>query len=266
MSHYILAVDVGNSRIKFGLFNRNDSTVAEKRLPRCLHAAAVVVDSAIPWEEICCWEELKNGKSVAGVAAGSNPDGVNKVVSTWPTDGWKTPQVIHDPDGFPMAVNLDAPEKVGIDRLLNAVAANGIRPENCEAVIVDCGTATTVDLVSADGTFQGGAILPGFELASRSLHAYTALLPFIPIEELAAEKNPVLGKNTTEAIRSGLFWGQLGAVKELIDRLTSKSAIRNPQSAMVLLTGGGAGLLDSHLPDAQWEPHLALQGLVLVTK
>jgi type III pantothenate kinase len=265
MSHYILAVDVGNSRIKFGLFDRNDSQDTEHLLPHCLHELAINIGESIPWSEICSWEEFKSEAKVSGIVAGANPDGVNKVVASWPSDGWEPPLVIHGPAGIPISVNLESPEKVGIDRLLNAVAANVIRPDETPVIIVDCGTATTVDLVSADGAFQGGAILPGLELSSRSLHEYTALLPNISIEELASQEHSPLGKDTSEAICSGLFWGQLGAIKELIDRL-SQSPIPNPQSPIVLLTGGGAELLAPHLPNAIWEPHLALQGLILVDR
>jgi type III pantothenate kinase len=149
--------------------------------------------------------------------------------------------------------------RVGVDRLLNAVAANVIRPAARPAVIVDTGTATTVDLVNTDGAFEGGAILPGFELCARALHDYTALLPLLSIEELAGEPREPLGRNTRAALRSGLFWGQLGAVKELIERLTP---VRT--EPLVLLTGGGAVLLASHFPEARWEPHLSLQGLVVM--
>jgi type III pantothenate kinase len=265
MPYYILAVEVGNSRIKFGLFDKDNSRDSEHRLPRCLHDSAINVDDPVPWNEIRGWEAITSDNSVSGIVAGANPDGVNKVVSTWPSDEWEPPLVIHEPAGFPISVNLESLEKVGIDRLLNAVAANVVRPPETPVIIVDSGTATTVDLVSADGAFQGGAILPGLELASRSLHEYTALLPNILIEELVSEEHPPLGKDTRAAIRSGLFWGQVGAIKELRDQL-SQSAIHNQQFPMVLLTGGGAKLLAPHFQNANGEPFLALQGLVLVAR
>ena len=84
------------------------------------------------------------------------------------------------------------------------------------AIIVDSGTATTVDAVDADGVFLGGAILPGFGLLARSLQRYTALLPLITLEELGTGPPPAVGRDTTAAIKSGLFFGQLGAVRELV--------------------------------------------------
>ena len=92
-----------------------------------------------------------------------------------------------------MKINLEQPNHAGIDRILNAVACNTIRPAGTPAVIVDTGTATTVDAISPDGAFEGGSILPGFELCARALHQYTALLPFVTIDELCNESHEPLG-------------------------------------------------------------------------
>jgi type III pantothenate kinase len=139
--------------------------------------------------------------------------------------------------------------------------------------VVDCGTATTVDLVDETGAFRGGAILPGFELAAKSLHHYTAKLPFVPMDELLREPHDPLGTNTRAALRSGLFWGQVGAVRELCGRLGSLLAERAElllaalagyfPETLVVLTGGGGELLHAELPGTRLEPHLSLQGLVL---
>jgi type III pantothenate kinase len=126
-------------------------------------------------------------------------------------------------------------------------------------VIIDSGTATTVDVVSTQGAFEGGAILPGFQLCSRALHQYTALLPRIANDELTGPPPP-LGKNTRDAIRSGLFWGQLGAVKELVRHLRQQL----PDEPMIVVTGGAGRLLAPQFPKALHEPYLALQGLAIV--
>ena len=265
MARFLIAVDVGNSRIKFGLFDRLDAPIKNGRLPRCLNSVATNIDAEIPWDEIRGWIADSKTNSVAGIVAGANPVGVQNVLETWPTGEWVRPVIVERPDGFPLKTNLDEPEKAGIDRLLNAVAANVVRPPDSPAVIVDCGTATTIDLVSADGVFSGGAILPGFELSARSLHHYTALLPMLTIDELASEPHEPLGGDTRAARRSGLFWGQLGAVKELVFQLGRSSAAQpHVGEPLLLLTGGGAVLLAEELPNCLWESHLSLQGLVLV--
>lgn len=251
----MLTIDVGNSRIKFGLFER-DARGGE--LPRCARSTFVAVGDEIPWDEIRSW---CGGGEVEGVVAGANPLGVAAVLDTWPAELGPAPRTLENRREFPLEIRVDEPRRVGVDRLLNAVAANVVRPAGRGAVVVDTGTATTVDLVAADGAFEGGAILPGFDLCAKALHDYTALLPRLSIDELDREPRPPLGRNTRAAIRSGLFWGQLGAVRELIARLSAELGGSGPP--LVLLTGGGAGLLAPELPEARHEPHLALQGIVL---
>src|SRR3972149_2904514 len=111
---------------------------------------------------------------------------------------------------LPLVVRLERPDMVGIDRLVDAVAVNHLRQPGRPAVIVDVGTAITVDLVSADGAFLGGSILPGLEISARALHEFTDLLPLIDISEFS-DPPPALGMSTEAAMRSGLFWGTIGA-------------------------------------------------------
>jgi type III pantothenate kinase len=158
---------------------------------------------------------------------------------------------------LPLAVELPRPDMVGVDRLLDAVAANVLRPANRPAVVVDVGTAITVDLVSRQGAFCGGSILPGIAMSARALHEFTDLLPLLDISELDAPP-PALGDSTESAMRSGLFWGAIGAVRQLIEQLAGDD------QPLVVLTGGGgpvvAGLLGR---SAQWAPHLTLSGIAL---
>lgn len=259
MARYLITVDVGNSRVKFGLFDR-DAERPDRTLAVCSNSAVVAAGGDFPWNDVESWLPDAAPGAISGIVAGANPAEVSRVLQTWPEELCPRPAVVGGPQELPLEIRVEAPLKVGIDRLLNAIAANVVRPSVRPAIIVDAGTATTVDCVSADGAFVGGAILPGFELMARSLHRYTALLPSISIEELAAEPHDPLGKNTRAALRSGLFWGQVGGVKELISKLKAETPGARP---LLLLTGGGAPLLAPHLSEARWEPHLSLQGLAL---
>lgn len=154
-----------------------------------------------------------------------------------------------------------APERVGPDRLFDAVATNRIRPRETPAVVIDSGTATTVNLIDRDGAFLGGAILAGFELLAAALHEKTALLPRIDALSFDSPADPV-GRDTTSAIRSGLYWGLVGSVKELTARLSETTET----SPTVVLTGGAAPLLAPHLPSARHEPYLTLQGMALTAE
>jgi type III pantothenate kinase len=250
---------VGNSRIKFGLFESARCSSRALELPACLRLLAVPVAEEVPWADIHAWPELADAGGVRSVIAGANPQGIARVCDTWPAD-WPEPHVISDPTSLPLRSRLAYPRRVGIDRVLNAVAVNVVRPHGAAAIVVDVGTATTVDRIAEDGAFEGGAILPGFELGARSLHYYTALLPLISMDELARQPHEPLGRETRAAVRSGLFWGQLGAVKELVARLGGSGGGGN---TLLLLTGGGAAILAPHLPEARFERFLSLQGLAL---
>ncbi len=273
MPGWVLAIDVGNSRIKVGLFADPGCAPFTQGEPRCLKQVGFPLGDYWNADQLE-WPELNSGDSIRGVIAGSNPQGIDKVINGWPLAKWGTPRVITHGDTFPLAIRVDAPRQVGIDRLLNAVAVNRVRAANRPAIIVDSGTATTVDLVSADGAFCGGAILPGFELSARALHQYTALLPLISLNDLVDRTPAGIGSNTRAALHSGLYWGQVGAVRELVEHLIAESSPTGDQPSATaadfqfILTGGGAPLLHKPLGEARWRsrPYLALEGLVIVDR
>ena len=250
-----LAIDVGNTRVKLGLF-ACPSSRPRGELPACIERTTLLSGESLPWELLAQWQATTTNWLPTTIA-GSNPSGVEQLIADWPSSLGPRPQIVANTDDFPLTIHVDEPRRVGIDRLLNAVAVNELRRADCPAIIVDSGTATTVDVVSSDGAFEGGAILPGLALSAKALHEYTALLPLVSVPELGQATPEPLGRNTRAAIRSGLFWGQLGAVKELIERQAGTDAD-------LFVTGGGGALLASHLPDARFEPQLPLQGLVLI--
>jgi type III pantothenate kinase len=257
-----IAVDVGNSRIKMGRF-----VSGEGPLPECQESLVFLVDDEAAWSDsLASWAKQLPGAD--GVVAGSNQPGVDRLIAAWP-DEWPAPMVIRSSEGFPIRINVDEPRRVGLDRLLNAIAACQLREEQQSVVIVDCGTASTVDFVSRDGAFEGGAILPGFGLSARALNEYTDALPLVSFVELAeqvddkpeAASGPAaLGRNTRSAIQSGIFWGQVGAIRELVSRLCEPDG----EPPLLILTGGGSSALAPFLSHAVHCPLLPLQGLVLV--
>jgi type III pantothenate kinase len=163
---------------------------------------------------------------------------------------------------LPLVVRLDQPERVGIDRLLGAVAVNRLRNRDRAAVVIDLGSAITVDSIDVDGAFLGGAILPGIGMSARAMYRQTDQLPLIAMNELDAPP-PALGRSTIEAMQSGLFWGAVGGMKELLTRLAAdhKGAVE------VFLTGGAAPSVAKLIhPDAKHVPHLVLAGIALVVE
>jgi type III pantothenate kinase len=160
---------------------------------------------------------------------------------------------------LPLEVQVDYPERVGLDRLAAAVAANAIRSAERPAIVVDAGSAVTVDLVDRGGAFQGGVILPGFRLQAQSLFGGADLLPLALLQP-TDEPPPVVGKNTEAAIRSGLFWGAVGAVREVIQRVTAQLG----QEPQVFVTGGDLARLTPLVSQhAEFVPHMVLAGIRL---
>jgi len=156
---------------------------------------------------------------------------------------------------LPFDLRVDAPEKVGPDRI--AAAAGVVEAGEREAVVVDAGTALTVDVLSRDG-FIGGAIFPGEALIARALHEGTASLPLV---DTTRGEPRLPGRNTAEALFAGIRFGMAGAAAELIRR--SKAAL--PLYASVWLTGGWADAL-APLLDAsvKRDPDLVFHGMNLI--
>jgi type III pantothenate kinase len=154
-----------------------------------------------------------------------------------------------------LALQVDNPREVGADRVVNAIGATSLL--GAPVVVVDFGTATTVDLVGPDGSYRGGAIAPGLEVSADALVTHTAALRRV---ELVPPKNPV-GRSTVEAIQSGLIYGYAGLVDGLVSRILGQLGTPCP----VVATGGLAEVLREHMITiTHLEPDLTLIGLAAV--
>jgi len=148
------------------------------------------------------------------------------------------------------------PEEVGADRLVNAVAVHALYRK--PVIVVDFGTATTFDCVSAKGDYLGGAICPGLELAGEWLATHTAKLPRVAFQTVPAR---AIGKTTKESLQSGLFWGYIALVEGLLQRLTREMKT----SPVVVITGGLSSLIGPHIKAVtRIAPDLTLEGLRLI--
>lgn len=163
---------------------------------------------------------------------------------------------VSSPLGVPLKV--DRPHEVGVDRLLNALAVT--RLWGGPAIVVDFGTATTFDCVSARGEYLGGAILPGPKLAAEALASRTAQLPLVEIRR----PSRVIGKNTVECLQAGLYFGYLGMIEAVLERSLREMGAREYKQAAVYATGGLAGLFAPEFKRLRnVVPDLTLQGLRL---
>ena len=133
-----------------------------------------------------------------------------------------------------IGVDTDNPKEVGADRLVTALGAVKTYPG--DLIIIDSGTATTFDIISKEGVFEGGIIAPGINLSVRALHDAAAQLPRIAIKK----PDVIVGKNTVEAMQSGIFWGYIGLIDGLVKRIKAERG--SPMT--VIGTGGVASLFE----------------------
>src|SRR5262245_62345231 len=148
-----LAIDVGNTRVKFGVFERGAGADSTPALPACVASLAVPLGDGLNWAIVTAHFQQWMANVSNSVVAGANPRGVELVVSGWPGGAWPAPRIVRTAGELPLRVNLDAPDKVGIDRLFDAVAANRLRQPSEPVLVVDAGTATTVNYISEAGAF-----------------------------------------------------------------------------------------------------------------
>jgi type III pantothenate kinase len=163
------------------------------------------------------------------------------------------PLVVGENVDLGVEVRIEKPSEAGADRLVNAIGAHIAYPG--ALLVIDSGTATTFDVVSADGAFEGGAIAPGINLSMQALHEAAARLPRVAIQKPAH----VVGKGTVEAMQAGVFWGYVGLIEGLTDRMRAEYG----QPLTVVATGGVASLFAGATPKIDVFDHdLTIRGLL----
>ena len=233
----LMAVDIGNSRVKFGQFQRECSgeneadkavgVVDEPLLPEPIATFDLPIrhdtgefdsNRLMAW----CNEHLAGGTTwrIASVhrAAGAR---LSAALIDWARQsGRDCPIQQLTFRNVPLLIRVDQPDRVGIDRLLAALAANRLRQRDRAAIVVDLGTAITVDLVDTDGAFRGRGDLARDRDIGPRLAEQTDALPQVTLDFL--DTPPVaLGKSTVPAIESGIYWGAIGAIRELVSQFSA---------------------------------------------
>lgn len=151
-------------------------------------------------------------------------------------------------------VKVKKPSQVGADRLANAVAARELY--GAPSIVVDYGTGTTFDVVDKGGAYCGGAILPGLGISLRALHDFTEKIPMVRFQRVRY----AVGRDTQEAVRSGVYHGAIGTTKELLLRIRKELGLPAPAAA----TGGWCGVFKKAGLFQNIEPDLTLIGLALI--
>jgi type III pantothenate kinase len=248
----ILAVDVGNTNTVLGLYRRQ-RLLHFWRLPTRRDATAD--EAAVLLRELCGHHGLALG-SIGALAVASV---VPPLTGVWQEVGETylrvEPLVVGWQTDTGLDLRVDNPREVGADRIVNAVAA--WRKYGVPAVVVDFGTATTVDAVGEGGVYLGGAIAPGIGISADALFRAAAQLYRVEL----ARPDRALGRTTAEQMRAGIVIGGAGQVDALVDRVRAEMGGR----AAVVATGGLAGLLAGESRTIERvDPFLTLDGLRLI--
>jgi type III pantothenate kinase len=240
-----VVVDIGNTRIKWGL---RDPAVA-----RIAHTVSLPDDPDAWSLQRLAWKReglLPADRPAVWVLASVQPQRCDRL-RLWLASQGEGVEEIRCAAQLPLTVALEHPDRAGIDRLLNAVAAKEVLRRGEPAILVDAGSAVTVDWLDSEHAFRGGSIFPGLRLMTEALHQYTALLPLVSVP-LPVPDLP--GTSTTTAMQAGVFWAVVGGIDRIAQRL-SRLTTEDPR---LFLTGGDAGFLCRALGASGEEPLTAL--------
>ncbi len=242
----IWAVLIGNTRTMAGLM-KGKKVVKRLVVPT---ESLETLSGAKKWSKL-----LRRASDAQGVIVASVVPPVDSVVRNAVGKAFgKNPEFIGVGRKLGVVVKVKRPLQVGADRLANAVAAKELY--GAPVIVVDYGTGTTFDVVDKKGAYCGGAILPGLGTSLRALKAFTAKIPLVKFEKVKF----AIGKNTEEAVRSGIYHGAIGTTRELLSGIRKELGVAAPAIA----TGGWCHVFeDTHL-FRHIEPDLTLVGLALI--
>jgi type III pantothenate kinase len=249
----LLAIDIGNTNTVLGVFDG-------KRLERSWR---IKTDARSTADELALtFRGLLSAYQITGTAACSTVPAAQRELRAMLAEYYpELPTVLVGP-GIRTGVSLhyENPKEIGADRIVNTLAAHELVGDE-PAIVVDFGTTTNFDVVSAHGDFLGGALAPGIEISVDALAARAAQLRKV---ELVAPRGPI-GKNTVEALQSGILYGFAGQVDGLVRRLSAALNPEDPAAVHVIATGGLAPLIIEHAETLKrHEPDLTLLGLRLI--
>lgn len=237
-----IVADVGNSRLKWGRLGPSGRLEESDTLP---------VDAPEAWAR--AWSRWNPAREESSWSIASvNPPVAQALGHFLDDQGIGERTWYRSAAEVPVHHELAHAETAGADRALAVVAAVAMRGRG-PGLVISCGTAITVERIAASGVWQGGAIAPGLGLAARALHLHTAQLPLVSPGMAPA----AWGRSTLPALQAGLFWGTVGAIRELVAR---QSQDLSP-APWIVWTGGDAPAL---APALAWDEAQVIADLVLV--
>ena len=224
-----LIIDIGNTNIDFVNFNKITNKYSNKftvDTPNILKGRLGIVN-----------KKIKKNFYKGALCSSVVPNAFNKLKKILKTKNIHLNEIKDRNLDLPIKLELSKPKQVGSDRVVNAIAAFKIYKKN--SIIIDFGTATTFDVI-VKNTYVGGMITPGINLSLKVLKEATAKLPLIKLKKT----NKYIGKDTVSAMNNGMYWGYIGLIKELVQKIIKETK----KKYLVIFTGGLANIFFSSFP------------------
>jgi type III pantothenate kinase len=251
-----LVIDAGNTQSAFGLYE-NGKLAAHWRLS----SGRYTTPDELAWQLYGLFEqEHRDPGRIDGIMAASVVPRLDRILTEACTRiCGQEPAFVGSPEvKTGMAVDYKNPREVGADRIVNAIAAR--EAFGSPIIVIDCGTATTFDIVSPEGHYAGGLIMPGTEIALAALHERAAKLPEVSFARI----DVLIGRDTATSMQAGSYWGAVESISGIIRRIR---ALPGYGEVTAIATGGLAAALAPDIPELHRVlPHLTLEGLRLLAE
>ncbi|MDQ6954536.1 MAG: type III pantothenate kinase [Mariprofundaceae bacterium] len=252
----LLCIDVGNTQMVFGLYQYGE-LISHWRLSTSAH----ITSDELSWQLYGMFSQFEHeAKSIDGTMVASVVPHLDRVLREACMQVCACQvSFIGDRDvKTGMAVDYKNPREVGADRIANAIAAR--EDYGYPAIVLDCGTATTFDLINDRGHYAGGLIIPGMDIALAALCKRAAKLPEVSV----VATTTLIGRDTISSMQAGSYWASVDGLSGIIQRLHALDIYRD---APVIATGGLASRIYDDMPSiSSLEPHLTLNGLYILCK
>ncbi|MEY2721405.1 MAG: type III pantothenate kinase [Gammaproteobacteria bacterium] len=259
----ILCIDLGNTTLHAGLYTGSSITAPIVLQVRKTSDARASSDELGVFLRAAIRDNNVDPTAITRIGIASVvPDALYSVRGACQKYFGIEPFVLQAGERTGLRVRYRNPLEVGADRIANAIAATQMFPGK-NLLIVDFGTATTFCAVTADRDYLGGVIVAGLRISLEALEMRTAKLPAVEI--MTMQGSECLGKSTVESMQSGAYYGQLGAVREILRRLRAENFGGRKEEVTTIGTGGFAGLFEQEGIFDRIIPDLVLRGVLLAS-